>query len=158
VDGWVPWLAVNSAGLAAFASAWLVARRGPRPALAVAALALALLVAKAVLTWLPVWEAACFPFTWYIYLQSYWSPLIGLAFFGLAIPQLPVRWNRVVVALIALGVFAFGAHKTWWMVSRPELGDERTPDTLHHLRQSTGFTCAPCAAAIAVSYVGLQVS
>lgn len=156
--GWIPFLAVNSAGLAAFAIAWLVARRGPRSAALVAGAALVLLIAKAVLTWLPVWEAACFPFGWYIYLQSYWSPLIGLAFFGLAIPQLPVAWNRVVVALIAVAVFAFGAQRTWWMVSRPTLGDGRTPDAVHHLSQSTGYTCAPCAAAIAVSYVGIQVS
>lgn len=154
----IAWFALSGLGLAAFALAWLIARRGPRSAHVTAGAVLVLLVAKTVLTWLPVWEAACFPFGWYIYLQSYWTPLIGLAFFGLAIPQLPVAWNRVAVALIALGVFVFGAQRTWWMVSRPALGDERVPNAIHHLTQSTGYTCAPCASAIAVSYVGIQVS
>ena len=44
------------------------------------------------------------------------------------------------------------------MVSRPVIGDERVPDGKHHLRQSTLYTCAPSAAAIAVSYVGIVVS
>jgi hypothetical protein len=44
------------------------------------------------------------------------------------------------------------------MVSRAVIGEEAVPNAVHHLRQSTPYTCAPCAAAIAVSYVGLSIS
>jgi hypothetical protein len=120
---------------------------------------LGLILAKSLLTWMPVWEASCFPFGWYIYLQSYWMPLLMMAFFGIAIPQLAVPWNRAAVTVIVLGLYVhLGLIGTWWMVSRPAIGDGRVPDQLHHLQQSTPYTCAPSAAAIAVSYIGHVVS
>jgi hypothetical protein len=154
MDGVIPYVIVNALGVATFAVAFALAMRGRRWALLAAGLAVGLLVFKGVITHLPVWEATLFPFASYIYLQSYWSPLIGLAFFGLAIPQLPVMWNRWVIAAVAAGVLVFGAQRTWWMVSRPSVGEDRYPDTAHHLEQSTGYTCAPCAAASAMSYLG----
>ena len=108
---------------------------------------------------MPVWEATCFPFSGYIFLQSFWMPLLLMAFFGVAAPQLTVPWNRVAVVFLGFGFYAYlGVLGNWWMVSRPLIGDERTPDAAHHLRQSTPYTCAPSAVAIAVSYVGIIAS
>ncbi|HEX3135446.1 MAG TPA: C39 family peptidase [Planctomycetota bacterium] len=150
---------LTGTGLVVFALAWLAARRGQRWRLIGAGVVLALVIAKSVLTWMPVWEATCFPFAGYIYLQSFVMPIVMMAFFGIAAPQLAVPWNRVVVGLLALGFYLqLGFVGNWWMVSRPVIGTERTPDAAHHLRQSTPYTCAPSAAAMAVSYVGIAVS
>lgn len=159
MDGWLPYVVLNTTGLAVFALAWLVARHSKRWRLMAAGVVLALLIFKSVLTHFPVWEVACFPWSWYVFLNSYWLPLFAMVFFGLAVPQLTVPWNRVAVAVFAIGLYIhLGLFGTWWMVSRPQIGSEQTPNAAHHLSQSTPFTCAPCAAAIAVSYVGIIVS
>ncbi len=159
MDGMLPYLLLNATGLGLFALAWLAARRGRRWALIGAAIVLALVVITSMMSWMPVLEATCFPFAWYIYLQSFVMPILFMAFFGLAVPQLKVPWNRVVVVVLAIGLYVEqGSIGCWWMVSRPEIGDERTPNDEHHLRQSTAYTCAPSAAAIAVSYLGIEDS
>lgn len=154
----VPWLIVNLLGLAvAVATAWL-AWRMPRLRLALAAGVLLLLVAKSVLAWLPVEEAALLPWTWYAWLQGYWASAFGAAFLGIAIPQLPRVWNRYLIAALALVVLGLGAVETGWMLRQRPLGEEIAPGPDHHLAQTTGFTCAPCAAAIALSYVGVPAT
>lgn len=154
----IPWIFVNLLGLAvAVATAWL-AWRTPRLRLALAAGVLLLLVAKSVLNYLPVEEAALLPWTWYAWLQGYWAFAFGAAFFGLAIPQLPQIWNRLVVAVIALVVLGFGAIETSWMLRQRPLGEEIAPGLNHHLTQTTGYTCAPCAAAIALGYIGVTAT
>lgn len=158
MEGLLPYLVLIGAGLAVFSCAWLIAKRGVRWRLVGAGVILTGLLAKAAMSWLPVWEAAIFPFAWYIYLQSFVMPILMMAFFGLAIPQLSIPWNRVVVALIALGFYAYLGATNWWMVDPPMIGDVRIPDAQHHMEQSTMYTCAPSAAAIAVSYVGVEVS
>ena len=159
MDGWLPYVVLNTIGLAVFALAWLVARHSKRWRLMAAGVVLALLIFKSVLTHFPVWEVACFPWSWYVFLNSYWLPLFAMMFFGLAVPQLTVPWNRVAVAVFTIGLYIhLGVFGTWWMVSRPPIGSAQTPNAAHHLSQSTPYTCAPCAAAIAVSYVGIQVS
>lgn len=159
MEGWLPFLLLNTAVLAVFVLLWVAARHGTRWRLCGAGLVLALIVAKSVLTWMPVWEANLFPFSWYIYLQSFSMPLLMMGFFGIAVPQLQVPWNRVVVAVIAVGFFIhLSVVGNWWLVSRPVIGEEKLPNAAHHLQQSTPYTCAPTAAAIAVSYLGLQVS
>jgi hypothetical protein len=159
MEGLLPYLALTGAGLALFALAWVLAKHGLHWRLIGAGIVLVLIIAKSVMAWMPVWEAACFPFAWYIYLQSFAMPILMMAFFGIAIPQLAVPWNRVAVAVIALGFYIhLGLMGNWWMVSRPVIGAERVPDKAHHLMQSTPYTCAPCATAIAASYVGVVVS
>jgi hypothetical protein len=154
----IPWLCVNLSGLVTcLLAAWL-AWRIPRRRVLLAACVLSLLVAKSVLTWLPVEEAALLPWTWYAWLQGYWVYAIGAAFFGLALPQLPERWNRIVVAAVALGVLGYGAAETGWMLRQRPLGEEIAPGPEHHLMQTTGYTCAPCAAAIALGYVGVPAT
>src|SRR4051812_28959610 len=90
VTGLLPFIVIQAAGIAAFSFGWACARMGRRWALAGAGVALALLLTKYALGWKPVWEAALFPWPWYVYLQGYWIYLVGLLFFGLAVPQLPV--------------------------------------------------------------------
>jgi len=159
MTAWLPYALLNAAGVVIFMVAWLLASLGTRWHLAAAGLVLGLIILKSILTWMPVWEATLFPFSGYIYLQSFWMPLLMMAFFGVAAPQLAVQWNRVAVACIA-GVFYvyLGMMGTWWMVNRVAVGEDTVPNELHHLAQSTPYTCAPCAAAIAVSYTGLSIS
>ena len=154
----LPWLFVNALGLVGCLIALFVSLRFPRHRLLVAGLALFVLVTKSVLSNLPVEEAALFPWPWYIYLQEYWVVFGGLIFLGLAIPQLPVRWNQIAVALVALGLLVVGGQWTSWMLGTEPLGAEVAPDSTHHLSQSTGYTCAPCACASAVSHVGVQMT
>ena len=149
----IPWLLVNLLGLSAAVTATWLAWRTPRLRLPLAGLVLLLLVAKSALAWLPVEEAALLPWTWYAWLQGYWIYAIGGAFLGLAIPQLPQVWNRISIAVLAVVVLAVGATETGWMLRQRPLGEEIAPGPDHHLTQTTGYTCAPCAAAIALSYV-----
>jgi hypothetical protein len=156
--GMIPWLLVNLGGLLLAAGAAWLAWRTPRTRLALAGLVLALLVAKAALTWLPVEEAALLPWTWYAWLQGYWVFAIGAAFLGLAAPQLRVAWNRLAVGALAAVVLACGGLETAWMLRQRPLGEELRPDADRHLTQTTGYTCAPCAAAIALAYAGVPAS
>jgi hypothetical protein len=158
VDGFLPFALINAAGIAAFAVGYACARLGRRWALVGAGAVLALLLLKCVLSWMPTWEAALFPGPWYIYLQGYWIMLVGLLFFGLAVPQLPVRWNRWAVVAIAAGVALWGADRTRWIVQPEHHGREVYADANHHCEQSTPYTCAPTSCVCALSYVGVRVS
>jgi hypothetical protein len=154
----IPWLLVNLLGLfLAITAAWL-AWRTPRLRLAAAGAVLLLVVAKSALAWLPVEEAALLPWTWYAWLQGYWIYALGAAFLGLAIPQLPQAWNRAAIAVLALGVLGWGAQETSWMLRQRPLGEEVGPGEDRHITQTTGYTCAPCAAAIALGYVGVPAT
>ena len=119
---------------------------------------LVMLVFKTLLTWQPVWEATLFPFTWYVYLQDYWIAAIGLLFFGFVTPQMPVVWNRWVLAGIALLVFARGVDHTWWILKPEKHGEMMSADVAHQRTQTTGYTCAPCACVSALSYVGITTT
>ncbi|MBA3709985.1 MAG: hypothetical protein H0W83_14335 [Planctomycetes bacterium] len=158
MDSMLPFLVVNLIGIVAFASGLAGAQRGRRWALAGAGLVLALLVAKSALTQRPAWEAALFPWPWYIYLQGYWIFAIALLFFGTAIPQLPIRWNRVAMVALSLAILAKGAFATWWMIAPEHHGEERFADADHHCTQSTMYTCAPTSCVCALSYLGIPAS
>lgn len=150
---------VNAIGLAAFLAALgLVALVGRRAAPWLAGALVSALVLKSLLSWKPAWEAALFPWPDYIYLQGYWIAAIALAFFGTVILLLPVVWNRWVVGAVAAAVFAMGVHATWWMTGLRPLGIEQGPGADHHYQQSTGYTCAPSACAIALSYLGVPAT
>ena len=143
------------AGLLLFAGGWLAAARGPRAALAAATAALALLLIKMVLAWEPVWEAALFPWPAYIFLQGFAIFLIGLLFFGIAMPQLQVAWNRIVVGLLAASVLGYAGYVNLWMVAPEIHGEERGADPDHHYHQTTFHTCAPSSCVSALSYAGI---
>lgn len=152
----LPWLAVNLLGIAIAAGCLALAWRLPRLRFALAAALLLLLVAKAALTWLPVEEAALLPWAWYAWLQGYWAFAIGAAFLAFAITQMPQPRTRLLVGLLALAVLVRGGGETAWMLRQRPLGAEVAPGEEHHLMQTTGYTCAPSAAAIALDYVGVR--
>jgi hypothetical protein len=154
----LPFIVVNLLGLLAGICACMLAFRGRRWAFALSAMVLAALVGKSLLTWKPAWEAALFPWPDYIYLQGYWIYAIGLVFFGLAIPQLPLVWNRWVVAMVAVLVSFWGLQSTWWMVSPERHGRDKGADALHHCRQTTHFTCAPSSCVCALSHLGIATT
>lgn len=152
------YLATAALGLAAFAAGFALARRSRRAALAAAGVVLGLVVLKAVLHWRPEWEAALFPWVDYVYFQGYWLYPTALLFFGLATGQLPVRWNRAVVASVAAAVFA---HSLWagrWMVVPLDDSSTRRADARHHCRQSSGYTCVPAACVSFLSHLGINAT
>jgi hypothetical protein len=154
----LPFVICLLAGVLLFAGGWLATARGQRAALAAAITAFALLLAKMVLAWEPVWEAALFPWPAYIFLQGFAIFLIGLLFFGIAMPQLKVAWNRVLVGLLAAGVLAYAAYANLWMVAPEVHGEERGADAAHHYHQTTFHTCAPSSCVSALSYVGVAAT
>jgi hypothetical protein len=151
----LPFLLCNISGAVVFASGWLAGTHGRRVGLVSAGCALAFLLLKMVMSWEPVWEAAVFPWPAYIYLQGYWLYLIGLLFFGAAVPQLSVRWNRAVVCAVAASVFGAGIDATSWMIDPGIHGELKSADERHHYRQTTFYTCAPSACVSALSYAGI---
>lgn len=159
MNEWLLYLLLNGIGVLLFIVGYLCARLGKRWQIIAAGVILLLILSKSVLTWMPVWEATLFPFSGYIYFQSFWMPFLMMAFFGVAAPQLAVPWNRAALAGIAGILYVYlGVIGTWWMVSRTPIGSDTVPNAQHHLKQSTMYTCAPCAAAMAVSYIGQSVS
>ena len=154
-------LLVNCVGVLAYAVGWgtgVVARRRRGVVHAGASVVLLLLVFKTLLTWQPVWEATVFPVAWYVYLQDYWIAAIGLLFFGFVTPQMPVVWNRWVLAVIAGLVFARGIDHTRWILHPEQCGELLSADEHHHRTQTTSYTCAPCACVCALSYVGITAT
>lgn len=158
----IPYLLVNGLAITISAGAWFLGgwarHRGRATVIGILALACALICVKSALYQFPVWEAALFPFVWYIWLQDSWVVFLGVLFLGLAIPQIPEIRNRRALGMLLFMVLVMDGQKTWWMI-RPEIhGKEIFPDRDHHLAQSTMHTCAPASCAIALSYVGIQVS
>lgn len=154
----VAWLGLNLCGALAAIAAWSASRRSRRGAYVAAGILLAALVFRSILAWRPAWEGTLFPWPWYIYLQGFWTFLLGAAFMGLAIPLLRTRRLQLLVALLVLALLVRGGHATWWMVSFRAPGFPIYPDARHHLMQGTGFTCAPCACAMALGYLGIRAS
>ncbi len=149
---------INGLGAAIACLCWRNSRRSRNAAIAPSAALLVLLVAKSWLTRTPAWEAACFPWPWYIYLQGYWAFALGAAFFALASPLLPALRNQRAILALGCAVLLAGGISTSWMLYLPEVGEERHADALHHCSQSTGFTCAPAACVSALSYLGIDAT
>lgn len=148
-------MALASLALGAAAYAWATSSARAR-AVALPIL-LALLCARAVLSCSPALEWRLFPWAGYAYVQGFWLYPIAITFFGLAAARLPVRWNRVVIALVGVGVLGHGLHRHSWIAWPPSHGDARTADAAHHVQQSTHYTCGPAACVAAVSYCGIQI-
>lgn len=146
-----------TAGLALTWFGYALARRSPRVANVAIPLLLAMLVARAVLARFPAWEWALFPWPGYALVQGFVLYALAAAFFGVAAARLAVRWNRIVVLLVAGGVLAHGLHRHRWIAFPESHGDERTADANHHLQQSTHYTCGPAACVAALSYCGVVI-
>ncbi|MHC4249072.1 MAG: cysteine peptidase family C39 domain-containing protein [Planctomycetota bacterium] len=153
---WYVGTAALTAG--AFAAGWAAAGRGKKWALGMAAGALLALILKAALNRYPILEARLFPWTWYVYLQGYWLWPVTLLFFGLAVRQLPIRWNRAVVCGAAAIMFAASLYFARWMVSPPDNSSTARADAAGHCRQSTGYTCTPASCVSVLAWWGIQSS
>ena len=158
----IPFLIVNSAGLIAgligFATGCWARQRGRRVAIGIVMGICLLLCCKSALYQFPLAEAFLFPYAWYVWLQDYWTVLLGMLLFGVVIPQIPARRDRRALLAIPVLLLAMGVQRTWWMLYPETHGQDNVPGSDHHLVQSTMYTCAPSACAMAVSYVGMQVS
>lgn len=124
--------------------AWL---RRSAPAVLLSGLGLRL-----VLDLRPDWESWLLPSAGYATVQGLGLYLLAVSFFGACASSLPLRWNRLVLAGLALATTWHGAtrHRS---LAMPEIhGDERLPRADRHLRQSTIYTCGPAACATALAY------
>jgi len=144
--------------LGAFVLGWGTAGRGKRWALVAAGVALSLLLVKCALNKFPVVEAWLFPWPWYVYLQGYWLWPVALLFFGLAVRQLPIRWNRIAIILVAGVTFAVSLYTARWMVSPPDDSSPRRADSSGHCMQSTGYTCVPASCVAALAWWGIETT
>ena len=143
-----------SLGCAAFlaASRLPLVRRFGMPVL------LLLLCAHAVLQRFPATEWALFPWPAHAFVRGFVLYPLATMFFGLAAARLPIRWNQVVVALVALAVLGHGLHRHRWLVWPEQHGGDRTADARHHLQQSTPYTCGPAACVAALSHCGVEAT
>ena len=140
-----------------FVAGLIVARRKKHLSIWAVA-ALVILLIKAVLHLKPVWEAALFPWANYAYLQSYWLYPLAMFFFGLAIPQLPVKWNRAVIMVLVVALFGFSLwHERWMIISSDDSSIQRA-DADHHCVQTTHYTCAPAACVSLLSYWNIDAT
>jgi len=154
----VGWGTAGRASARRWSGATRRAGRGKRWALGAAAGALAVLLAKVALEYLPVLEAWLFPWPWYVYLQGYWLWPVTLLFFGLAARQLPVRWNRIVIVGVAGVMFAWSLYAARWMVSPPDDSSQRCADASGHCMQSTGYTCVPASCVAVLAWWGIDAT
>lgn len=142
----------------AFVAGLLVARRGTRAAVAGYAVALVLLLAKAVLNHRPDWEYALFPWPDYIYVQSWLVYPLGLLCLGLAVGLLPRGRNRKAVAVLAGFVFLVSLWTERWVVVEPDDSSRERADAAHHCVQSTGWSCGPACCVSFLSQYGIDAT
>lgn len=150
--------AIAVCGLALLMFAYIGGRRSRRLAHGIAAVFAVALCAKAALATRADWEWWLLPWPAYALVQGFVLYALAAAFFGAAASTLPVRWNRLVVLAVGLGVLTHGLHRHAWL-AWPEIhGDDRRAGADHHVRQSTHYTCGPAACASALSYCGITIS
>jgi hypothetical protein len=144
--------------LAAFVAGLGVGRSGRRRALVAYGILLALLLFKGVLNLRPDWEFALFPWSGYIYFQSYLGFPLGLMCLGLALGLLPHGRNRRAVALLAAVFFAVSLWTERWILVQPDGSSTQRADSDHHCFQTTPYSCGPAACVTLLSYWGFPAS
>lgn len=149
---WFALLLLGTAG-----SGWLVyllAARRPAWRTPLAGGCLLLLGLRVLLDLRPEWEWQVLPWASYAQWQSMGLYGLGVCFFGAAAAQLPVRWNRQVLAVAAGLLLTHGGWRHAGLVWPEEHGDLRTPGADRHLRQSTMYTCGAAVCASALAWFG----
>lgn len=150
--------ALAAIGLALLFGAFAVARQSRRCAEVAAVGLVVLLVGRAALAARADWEWALFPWPGYAFVHGFVLYGLAAAFFGAVATTLPVRWNRVVVLGVGLGVLGHGVHRHTWLAWPEVHGDARVAGADHHLRQSSHYTCGPAACAAALSHHGVKAT
>jgi hypothetical protein len=143
------------------AGQWLafrVTRRSERVGAMWTLVLLLAVCAKSALDALPSLEWALLPWPAYALVQPLVMYPLAAMFFGVAASRLPVRWNRIVVLLVGVGVIGYGAQRNAWIAWPEAHGQSIYADAGHHLQQSTHYTCGPAACVAAVSHCGVRIS
>lgn len=148
-------IALAAAGLALLFGAFALVLRWRRHAQAAAGVLVAMLCGRAVLAARADWEWALCPWPSYALVQGFVLYGLAAAFFGVAAATISVRWNRLVVLAVGLGVLAHGMSRHAWLAWPEQHGDTRVAGADHHVRQSSHYTCGPAACAAALSHCGV---
>lgn len=156
--GAIFFILTTALSVGAFVVGFVAGRSSEKNTALCAGAALGLILAKAFLHAKPSLEARLFPWVGYVYFQSYWLYPLGMLFFGVAISQLPVKWNRVVVAGIAFCFFGYSLWAERWMVLPTDDSSVQTATSDHHCRQTTSYTCVPAACVTLLSYWGVSAT
>lgn len=156
--GWIYYLSTAVFSIVAFCTGMLVARASRSKVVLWTGVVLFLVLAKTTLHLKPSWEAFVFPWTGYVYFQSYWLYPIGLLFFGLVTCQLPMRWNRAIIGLVATGLFGYSLWAERWMIFPPDDSSQQTATADHHCVQTTSHTCVPASCVSLLSFWGVHAT
>jgi hypothetical protein len=77
-------------------------------------------------------------------------------FFGIGAAQLPVTWNRVVVAITGACFVGYGVWENARIAWPESHGAAVYANESHHLKQTTHYTCGPAACVAALSYFEIE--
>ena len=153
------WFALTVAVNAlAFAAGFRLGRNGRRAGTAVLLVAAPALVLKSVLNWRPDWEFALFPFSDYLYVQSWLGFPIGLFAMGLGVGLLKRMRDRRALALWAVLLFCISLWSERWMLMPAGHASDLSADECHHCVQSTQWSCAAAACVTLLSYLGVEAT
>jgi hypothetical protein len=143
---------------AAFAAGLFLARRSLGAATGVAAGVLALILLKVAAGYFPAAEATVFPWDFYPAVERWWVEVPGSGLFGIGLWA--VRASRIKrdALLVAGGLLWVRAAAVIAMTGGPlpPLKGQVGADGL--CRQSTGFSCAPAAAAMYLDRLGVRAT
>ena len=142
----------------AFFGGLFIGRRGRSVAITAYVVVLTLLLFKAVINHHPHWEFALFPWTDYIYFQSFLVFPIGLACLGLAVGMLPSGRNRRAVAGLAVFCFTIAMWTERWILVPPDDSSDERATANHHCIQTTDYSCGPATCVSLLSYWGVDTT
>ena len=156
MEGWLFYLGTSAVSVLAFVCGFRLAKKGKRTAGIIAGVITLVLAFKAVLHYRIDWEAWLFPWTWYVYLQSYWLFPVGLAILGVGVAQAKIHWNRYVLIASAAGLLCYSLWAGRWMVTDGPLPSEARANSEHLCRQTTGYSCGPASCVSLLSILGVD--
>jgi len=153
------WLAIQLAGSALMIAAGVWALRRSR-ALAtglVAAMSL-LLILKAVICHLPAAEPRLFPWTWYPYIEPWWTLFPAMFIFGAGMPLVRASLVKRDVLLVGAGFLLLRCGVVAVLTDRPHELLTAVVRENGVCLQSSGYSCAPASAAMLLHLYGVKAS
>jgi hypothetical protein len=152
------WLAVQALGTALMIGAGILAfRRSQRAGTAFVAAMLALILLKVFVVRTPAAEPRLFPWDWYPFVEPWWFlfPAMGIFGVGITLVRRSV-WKRDVL-LVGAGYLLLHCGVTAALLSRPkDLTGVVNQEGI--CLQSTGYSCAPAAAAMILHRYGVEAT